>query len=252
MLAPVVAGDSLDASLDAARAAGVGHLLCVGVDPARQAGMLDLIGRRPSISCSAGLHPCRDVAEEPSTEAIARWCADPRIVAVGETGLDYHYVERVAPERQRARFRSHLRAARSIGLPVIVHTRAARADTLAILREERAHEVGGVLHCFTEDLETARAALDLGFVVSFSGIVTFRNAAALREVACALPLDAMLVETDAPYLAPVPLRGKDNEPAFVRIVAELLAGLRGEAFDEFAAATTANFFRVFDRAQRGA
>jgi len=248
MLAPTKASGSVDASLAAARAAGVSHLLCVGVNPRDQAAMLALVGDRPGISCSAGLHPCGEVEHEPRVAEIVAWCDGSRIVAVGETGLDYHYADAVTPERQRARFRAHLRAARELGMPVIVHTREARADTLAIMREERIDEVGGVMHCFTEDLETARAAIDLGLLISFSGIVTFRNADALRAVAGVLPLDRLLIETDAPYLAPVPHRGVENHPAFVSDVARHLAALRGEPFERFAAATSANFFRTFGRA----
>jgi TatD DNase family protein len=168
----------------------------------------------------------------------------PRIVAIGETGLDYYRVSGDC-EWQRERFRTHIRAARRSGKPLIIHTREAAADTLRIMREERAGEVGGVMHCFTESWEVAQAALDLGFHISFSGIVTFKNARALREVAAQVPLDRMLIETDAPYLAPVPYRGKTNEPGLVKYVALEIAAARGIAVDAVAAATTANFFRLF-------
>jgi TatD DNase family protein len=166
------------------------------------------------------------------------------VVAIGETGLDYHY-HQGDHGWQQERFRRHIAAARVVGKPLIIHSRDARADTLAILREEGAPEVGGVMHCFSEDWETAHAALDLGFYISFSGIVTFRNAAALREVAVRVPLDRLLVETDSPYLAPVPHRGKSNHPAWVRHVAEHLAMQRGMALAALAEATTANFLRLF-------
>ena len=207
-----------------------------------------LVGDRGEVSCSAGLHPCGTIAAEPDPELIARWCDDRRIVAVGETGLDYAYAERVPVAVQQARFRAHLRAARELGLPVIVHTRDARADTIAIMREERADLHGGVMHCFTEDLATAESAIALGFAISFSGIVTFRNADPLRAVARAVPAASLLVETDAPYLAPVPQRGKENQPAFVTHVAAKVAELRGEDERAIAALTTANFRRTFPRA----
>jgi TatD DNase family protein len=251
MLAPVKAGAGVDAVLRVAREAGVSGFLCVGVHPDAQAAMLELVGERPGVWCSAGVHPSSALESEPDVATIVGWCRDPRIIAVGETGLDYHYVDAVAPERQRERFRNQVRAARETGLPLIIHTREARADTLAILREERADEVGGVFHCFTEDRDTALAAIDLGFRISFSGILTFRNAEPLRQLARELPLESLLVETDAPYLAPVPMRGRENKPAFVRHVAQCIAGERGVGFETVAAATTANFHRTFARAGGG-
>lgn len=251
MLAPVKAGGSVDDVLAAARAAGVSEFLCVGVHPESQAAMLELVGDRAGVWCSAGVHPSAEVGVEPDVASLVGWCRDPRIIAVGETGLDYHYVDAVAPERQRARFRNQVRAARETGLPLIIHTREARADTLAILREERAAEVGGVFHCFTEDRDTALAAIDLGFTVSFSGILTFRNAEPLRALARELPLESLLIETDSPYLAPVPMRGKENEPAFVRHVAECIARERGVALSVVAAATSTNFRRTFPRSGGG-
>jgi TatD DNase family protein len=168
----------------------------------------------------------------------------PKVVAVGETGLDYFRVEGDT-EWQRERFRRHIRAARRVAKPLVIHTREAAADTLRILEEEGASEVGGVMHCFTETLAVAEAAMRLGFHISFSGIVTFKNAKDLKEVARRVPLERMLVETDSPYLAPVPHRGRTNEPAFVRHVAEEIAALRGIPFDTVAAATTRNFFALF-------
>jgi len=178
-----------------------------------------------------------------------RLASHPTVVAIGETGLDY-YRATGDTEWQRERFRVHVRAARQAGKPLIVHTRAAAADTLRLMREEGAAAAGGVMHCFTEDWDTARAALDLGFHLSFSGIVTFRNAAALREVAARVPDDRLLIETDAPYLAPVPFRGKTNEPAFVRFVAACLAELRQQSPEQIALTTTENFFRLFKHARR--
>jgi TatD DNase family protein len=173
------------------------------------------------------------------------------VVAIGETGLDYFRVEGDT-EWQRERFRTHIRAARECGKPLVIHTRASAEDTIRLMREEGAGEVGGVMHCFTETWDVARQALDLGFHISFSGIVTFKNAKDLKEVAKQVPLDRMLVETDSPYLAPVPHRGKSNQPAWVRHVAEEVAALRGIAFEDVCGATTGNFFRLFRHARAAA
>jgi len=173
----------------------------------------------------------------------------PRVVAIGETGLDYFRLTGDL-EWQRKRFRTHIRAARECGKPLIIHTRSSAEDTLAIMREERAHEAGGVMHCFTETLEVAKAAIDMGFMISFSGIVTFKNAQQLRDVAQAIPLESMLIETDSPYLAPVPYRGKMNEPSYVPHVAAELAKVRGLSADEIGRVTSDNFFRLFRDAAR--
>ena len=249
MLTPVKEQGALDAVLDDAREQGVSHFLCVGVDFARLPAMLALIGDRRNVFASAGLHPSAQFDSEPGEADIERAASSDRIVAVGETGLDYFY-DSVSRDVQRERFRRHVRVAVRLDKPLIVHTRDAREDTLAILREEGADKCGGVLHCFTESLEMAEAAIELGFHISFSGIVTFRNADELRKVARAIPLNRMLVETDSPYLAPVPERGKENRPAYVRHVAEFLADLRGISFQELADATTRNFFSLFAHARR--
>ena len=229
---------------------GVGWALCAGVTLERFPRMLDIVRARPNLFAAVGVHPD---TEEPAREAdeatLLRLADDPKVVAIGETGLDYYRLTGDL-EWQRARFRTHIRAARACGKPLIIHTRAAAADTLRILREERAEEAGGVFHCFTETADVARAALDLGFHVSFSGIVTFKNAVELKAVACSVPLDRLLVETDSPYLAPVPYRGKTNQPAWVRHVAEEIASLRDMPLDALAAATTDNFFRLFADASR--
>jgi TatD DNase family protein len=199
---------------------------------------------------TVGVHPDNEGVLEPSVEHLVDRSALPRVVAVGETGLDYYRLDGRRfedMEWQRERFRIHIRAALAADLPLVVHTRNAAADTLQILREEGGSSVGGVFHCFTETLETARAALDLGFAISFSGILTFRNAQALREVAAFVPLDRCLIETDSPYLAPVPFRGKTNMPAYVRQVADELARIKGLGLEELAAATSKNFERVFPR-----
>jgi len=229
---------------------GVGWALCAGVTLERFPPMLDIVRARPNLFAAVGVHPD---TEEPAREAdeatLLRLADDPKVVAIGETGLDYYRLTGDL-EWQRARFRTHIRAARACGKPLIIHTRAAAADTLRILREERAEEAGGVFHCFTETAEVARAALDLGFHVSFSGIVTFKNAVELKAVARSVPLDSLLVETDSPYLAPVPYRGKTNQPAWVRHVAEEIASLRDMPLDALAVATTDNFFRLFADASR--
>jgi TatD DNase family protein len=239
---------SLDTALDAARARGVGHFLCIGVSADNAGAVKGLAERYADVDCSVGVHP---LDLEPGAAPSLQWLLDelnhPHVVAIGETGLDYHY-EPESAALQQASFRLHLQAARITGKPVIVHTREARADTLALLREAALPQAG-VLHCFTEDWDMAKAALDLGFYISLSGIVTFRNADALREVARQVPPDRLLVETDAPYLAPVPHRGKPNVPEYVRDVAEYLALLRGVSLEQLAEQTTNNFKRLFPLAR---
>lgn len=235
---------SLDAALDAARQRGVGHFLCIGVSVDNAAEVKRLAERYADVDCSVGVHPLDVQADAvPALDWLLAELEHPRVVAIGETGLDYHY-EPEAAELQQASFRLHLQAAAQTAKPVIVHTRGARADTLALLREAQLPQAG-VLHCFTEDWEMAKAALDLGFYISLSGIVTFRNADALRDVARQVPADRLLVETDSPYLAPIPYRGKPNLPQYVREVAEYLAMLRGVPFERFAEQTTENFCRLF-------
>jgi len=241
-------GGSLDAALEAARARGVGHFLCIGVSADNAAAVKALAERYADVHCSVGVHPLDlQPGAAPALDWLLAELDHPRVAAIGETGLDYHY-EPEAAELQRQAFRLHLRAAQITGKPVIVHTREARADTLALLREAALPQAG-VLHCFTEDWEMAKAALDIGFYISLSGIVTFRNADALREVARQVPADRLLVETDSPYLAPIPHRGKPNLPQYVREVAEFLAELRGVGFDTLAEQTTANFKRLFPLAR---
>ncbi|KON79840.1 TatD family hydrolase [Azoarcus sp. PA01] len=238
-----------DAVLAAMAANRVGHALCVSVKLEDFPRVLALTERHANLFASAGVHPDNDDVEEPDAARLGTLADHPKVVAIGETGLDYHW-QKDAPEWQRARFRTHIRAARACGKPLIIHTRSAAADTLRLMREEDAAGVGGVMHCFTETREVAEAALDLGFYISFSGIVTFRNATDLKAVAQYVPLDRLLIETDAPYLAPVPHRGKTNEPAWVVHVAEEIARLRNEPLERIAAATTENFFRLFRHARR--
>lgn len=208
----------------------------------------ELATRFANFWCSAGVHPDNEGVEEPDVERLLALTALPKVVAIGETGLDYYRIGARTIEQmhwQRERFRVHIRAARRARKPLIVHTRSASADTIAILQEEGARDAGGVFHCFTETLAVARAALDLGFMVSFSGIVTFRNAQALREVVRYVPLECCLIETDSPYLAPVPHRGKVNTPAWVPHVAALVAREKGLTLERVAEATSANFERLF-------
>lgn len=238
----------LDAILARMRENRVDRALCVSVTLEDFPRVLALAQAHENLYASVGVHPDYPDCLEPDVPTLVRLAAHPRIIATGETGLDYFRAEgdpAQTHEWQRERFRVHIRAARQSGKPLIVHTRSASADTLAILKEEGADAIGGVMHCFTETWEVARAALDLGFYISMSGIVTFRNAQSLREVAAAVPLDRLLIETDSPYLAPVPHRGKTNEPGLVRHVGEFIAQLRGLDADSLADATTANFFRCF-------
>ena len=239
----------LDTVLEAARSQGVTHMLCVAVDLPTFPGVIELAHRYPQIFASVGVHPdsaLRD--DEPDVATLVALADDRRIVAIGETGLDYYRASGDL-RYQHARFRAHIAAAVACGKPLIVHTREAAADTIRLLREEGAERAGGVMHCFVEDWATAAAAMELGFYISFSGIVTFKNATALQDVARQVPLERLLVETDAPWLAPVPKRGRPNEPAFVRHTAAFLAQLRGEDEATLAAATTANFFRLFKDAR---
>ncbi|MDR2688263.1 MAG: TatD family hydrolase [Azoarcus sp.] len=237
-----------DEVLAAMAAKRVGYALCVGVKLEDFPQVLGFAERHPEYWASVGVHPDNTDCEEPDIDRLCALADHPRVVAIGETGLDYHW-HKDAPEWQRARFRTHIRAAKACGKPLIIHTRDAASDTLRILGEEDAAACGGVMHCFTESRAVAQAALALGFHISFSGIVTFRNAAALKEVAAWVPLDRLLIETDSPYLAPVPQRGKTNEPAWVFHVAEELARLRGVTLETIEEATSANFFRLFRHAR---
>jgi TatD DNase family protein len=225
-------------------AAQVTHALCISVTLPDWPAVYRLAQSYPNLHATVGVHPDYADTPEPSVDDLVALVAQPKVVAIGETGLDYYRLTGDL-EWQRERFRTHIRAARGAGKPLVIHTRAAAADTLAIMRDERAADAGGVMHCFTETWEVAAAALDLGFHISFSGIVTFKNARALKDVACRVPLDRMLIETDAPYLAPVPHRGKRNQPAFVPHVAEEIARLRGTSVEAVARATSDNFFRLF-------
>lgn len=223
---------------------GVAAAVCIGVNLEDWPKVIALAEGDDRLFATVGVHPEYSDACEPSEEQLLALAAHPKVIAIGETGLDYYW-HKDAPEWQRDRFRTHIRAARRAKLPLVIHTREAAADTLRLMAEEGAGEVGGVMHCFTETWEVASAALDLGFHISFSGIVTFKNALQIKEVAQKTPLDRILVETDAPYLAPAPYRGKTNEPGFVLHVAEEIARLRGISLEAVAQATTDNFVRLF-------
>jgi len=239
---------NMDQVLDSMHSHDVGHALCVSVTLDKFPEVLAIAEQYPNIYASVGVHPDYEDIQEPTVEELVRLADHPRVVAIGETGLDYFRLTGDL-EWQRNRFRTHIRAAKATGKPLIIHTRNAPEDTLRLMREEGAHEVGGVMHCFTESWEVAQAAIEMGFYISFSGIVTFKNAQALKEVAQRVPLNRMLVETDSPYLAPIPFRGKTNQPAYVRYVAEEIARLREIPLQQVVDATTANFFELFKHAQ---
>jgi TatD DNase family protein len=241
--------NDLSKALTFAESVGVQHMLCVCITLADFPAMLQLAKAHPMVSASVGLHPNEKVIEEPTLEQLIALANDEKIVAIGETGLDYFRSEGDV-EWQRERFRCHIRAAKQIKKPLIVHTRQAKEDTIKILEEENAADIGGVMHCFTEDWAMAQRALELNFYISFSGIVTFRNAVEIQAVAKQVPLERLLIETDSPYLAPNPYRGKSNEPAYVRYVAEAIADLRGITVEEVAMHSTHNFFQLFKGAKK--
>ncbi len=239
---------SLDTVLANARDNGVGYMLCVSVTLETFPEIRAITAQHSHIYASVGVHPNEREGHDPTAAELVALADDARVVAIGETGLDYYRSKEDTDGDlgwQQQRFRNHIQAARSARKPLIVHTREAADDTLRLMREERAGEASGVMHCFTESWEVASQALDLGFYISLSGIVTFRNAEALREVARKVPPDRLLIETDSPYLAPIPHRGKSNEPAFVRHVAECVADLRGVSLEALADLTTRNFFNLF-------
>lgn len=239
---------SVEAAIRAAGERGVEAMLCVCISEDNKNTVLQIADRFDNVYASVGVHPSDVMTEVVSPETLKTWAAHPQVVALGETGLDYHYSADSA-KVQQASFISHLQAGAELGLPVIVHTREAREDTLHLIKEHGNPEFAGVLHCFTESWDMARRAMDMNYFISISGIVTFRNAEELREVVRKVPLDRLLVETDSPYLAPVPYRGKPNQPAYVREVAEYVAELRGLRVEELAEVTTRNFYRLFSRAR---
>ena len=239
----------LEGALENAKQHGIGHMLCVSISLEEYPTILDIARAHENVQVSVGVHPNETKCQDPTADELVALAQDPQVVAIGETGLDY-FRSQGELRWQQQRFRHHIRAARECGKPLIVHMRDAAEDTVRIMQEEGAAEVGGVMHCFTGTWDVAARAIELNFHVSFSGIVTFKNAEALRAVAARLPAERLLVETDCPYLAPVPHRGKTNEPAFVRHVAQQVAQLRGLELTELARLTTDNFFGLFTGAQR--
>lgn len=229
-----------------ARENGIEHFLCVCVELDDFPALCQLAENYPNISISVGLHPNTEVAIEPSKSTLMDLAKHSACIAIGETGLDYYRTEiREAQEHQRQRFRTHIQAALSTSKPLIIHTRQAAEDTLKLMEEEKAQDIGGVMHCFAEDWNVAKRALDMNFYISLSGIVSFKNATALHEVAKKVPKDRLLIETDSPYLAPVPFRGKQNHPALVKYVAMALSELRQVSYEEIAQQTTENFYHCF-------
>jgi TatD DNase family protein len=242
--------DFVRKTIDIALDAGIGHFLCVSVDLAKFEQMVRCASVSPRVSCSAGIHPST-TEERPEAvwqDQLVELVAQDQVVAVGETGLDYHY-DSIPRAVQQSRYAAHIHLSVESGKPLIIHTREARTDTIALLKSEGAGNATGVMHCFTETWEMAKQALDLGFYISFSGIVTFKNAAALREVATKVPMDRLLVETDSPYLAPVPFRGKQNQPAYVSHVGQQIAELRDIPIEALAQKTTENYFQLFSGAK---
>ncbi|MCR4379303.1 MAG: TatD family hydrolase [Rhodospirillales bacterium] len=241
----------LDETARRAHGAGVGCMLTIGTSMKKFAGVLAVAEARDDIYCTVGVHP-HEAGKEPlvTVNQLLEHAQHPKVIGFGETGLDYFY-EHSPREIQQQSFRTHIQAAREAGLPVIVHTRDADADTLDILRDEMHKGVfGGLIHCFSATAAFAREAVDLGLYISVSGIITFKKADDLRAAVAGVPLDRLLVETDAPYLAPLPHRGKPNEPAYTRLTAEKLAEIKGVSFDQVAQTTTDNFFRLFGKAKR--
>lgn len=236
--------DTIEQVVKIAADNGVNHMLCVSVNLEDWPGMMRIVERFPNVYASVGVHPNEREGKDPTVTELVELARHPKVVAIGETGLDYYY-HKDDTEWQRDRFRRHIAAAKQCKKPIIVHSRDAKEDVIRILKEENAAQVGGVMHCFVDDWATAEQAIHMNFYISFSGIVTFRTALALKEVAKQTPLEWMLVETDSPYLAPVPHRGKTNQPAYTRNVAEHIAELRGLSLDEISVATTANFFKLF-------
>ncbi|WFE68768.1 TatD family hydrolase [Thiomicrospira sp. R3] len=226
---------------------GVERMMCVAIGPDKWQEVIELADRHPQVYASIGIHPCSDKTVSATDEEILQVARHPKVLAIGEVGLDYFHQspDQVDLSFQKARFRQHIAIAKQLDKPLVIHTRASTPDVLQILRDEGADQVGGIMHCFVEDLATAERAIELGFYISFSGILTFKNAKELKAVAQALPLDRILVETDAPYLAPAPYRSKINQPGYTRYVVEELARLRDLPFEQVAQVTTENFCRLF-------
>lgn len=239
----------LDELMENALNVGVKYFLCVSVNLTDFPNVLASATHYPNVYATVGVHPNEEVVEEPTVDTLIKLANHPKVIALGETGLDY-YRSTGDLEWQRERFRVHIKAAKQLGIPLVIHSRQAPEDTIKILKEENAKKVRGVMHCFTEDWKMAEQALELGFYISFSGIVSFKNAASVQEVAKKMPIERMLIETDSPYLAPEPFRGQKNQPAYVRQVAEAVARLRNISVEEVAERTTSNFFELFKKAKK--
>lgn len=239
--------EAVESYIQRAQTQGVSHFLCVCIDWENFPSVKSLATHFPEVYASVGVHPNHKDGKEPSVEELVKEAEAKEIIAIGETGLDY-FRSQGDLDWQRERFARHIEASKQSRKPLIIHTREAKEDTIAMLRSENARDAGGVMHCFAEDWEMAEAAMDLGFYISFSGIVTFKSATVLQDVAQRVPLDRMLVETDSPYLAPVPHRGKQNEPAYTRHVVDFIAQLRGETPELIAERSSENFFRLFSSA----
>jgi len=236
--------DDFSCFMTAAKANQLEHLLCIAIDLESYPAMLDLVLNFPEISLTVGVHPNVKECKDPSVDELVALGKLNKVIGIGETGLDYFRSEGDL-SWQHQRFRNHIRAAKILKKPLIIHTREAKVDTLKILKDEGAEEIGGIIHCFTEDWEFAQKALDLNFYISFSGIITFNNATTIRDVVKKIPSDKFLIETDSPYLAPVPFRGRPNYPLYVRYVAEQIAELRGITVNKVADITTNNFYNLF-------
>lgn len=242
--------NELQSVIDDAAGRNVSRMLCVAIDMEKLPAMLATVKRFDNVYASAGVHPLHVNEGIPQISTLLEYAADPKVIALGESGLDYYY-QKETIEQQQESFIRHLKASAQSGLPVIVHTRDAREDTISLLRQHADPAVGGVLHCFTENWEMASQALELNYMISFSGIITFRNAAELREVVRQVPMENLLIETDSPYLAPIPYRGKSNEPQYVVEVAQCVADIKGLRIEEVAEITSANFDRKFSKAVSG-
>ncbi len=243
---PLLSEDmAVDDILNNAKKNNISHMLCVAIDLDGSPNIIELAKKYDMVSASVGIHPNTELDKIATVDDIMNLASADEVVGIGETGLDYFRSEGDL-EWQRDRFRTHITVAKELNKPLIIHTREAKDDVIKILKEEGAAKVGGVMHCFVEDWETAQAAMDLNFLISFSGIITFKSAKDLQEVAKQVPLERMLVETDSPYLAPVPFRGKTNQPAYVRHVAEFIAELKEIEFDELANKTSDNYNKLFN------
>ncbi len=236
-------GGSIESMLNHAKEFSVEEFLCVCIDLEHFDDVFSLAKAHKKIYASVGVHPVEQEGKDPSIDELLKLANHDKIIAIGETGLDYFHVKKDGADWQRDRFKRHIAASNQSGKPMIIHTRDAKADTIKIMQEEQAR--AGVMHCFSEDWETAKAALDLGFYISFSGIITFKSASDLREVAKKVPADRLLIETDSPYLTPVPYRGRPNSPAYTYYVAEKLAEIRGVSINDIADTTTNNFKKLF-------